>query len=137
MRLAPEKSPLPRLLVFPFGLLALFGLAASLFAPDKVLLLAHCPLRDLTGLPCPTCGGTHTAVALAQGHPAEAFTTSPLVAGGLVLFSVWLTAGLVTTLVPAWRRELVLGTKEKRTARVLAVLLVLGGWAWVIHRTLG
>ncbi len=137
MRLAPEKSPLPRLLVFPFGLLALFGLAASLFVPDKVLLLAHCPLRDLTGLPCPTCGGTHAAVALAHGRPAEAFTTSPLVAGALVLFSIWLMAGLATTLVPAWRHELVLGPREKRTARFLAVLLVLWGWAWVIFRSPG
>ena len=137
MRLAPEKSPLPRLLVFPFGLLALFGLAASLFAPDKVLLLAHCPLRDLTGLPCPTCGGTHAAVALAHGRLAGAFTSSPLVTGGLLLFTFWLMAGLATTLVPAWRRELVLGAREKRTARVLAVLLVLLGWAWVIFRSPG
>ena len=137
MRLVPEKSPLPRLLVFPFGLLALFGLAASRFATDQVLLLAHCPLRDLTHLPCPTCGGTHAAVALTHGRLAEAFMSSPLVAGGLVLFSFWLTAGLVTTLVPAWRRELELRTREKRTARVLAVLIILCGWAWVIYRSLG
>ena len=137
MRLAPEKSSLPRLLVFPFGLLALFGLAASIYAPDLVMRLAHCPLRDVTGVPCPTCGGTHAAVAMAHGRLAEAFTSSPLVAGGLVLFSFWLVAGVVTTLVPAWRRRLVLETGEKRTARVLAVLIVLLGWSWVIRHYLG
>ena len=137
MRLAPEKSPFPRLLVFPFGLLALCGLAASRFAPDQVLLLAHCPLRNLTHIPCPTCGGTHAAVALAHGRLAAAFTSSPLVAAGLILFSVWMMVGSVTTLVPAWRRELVLSAGEKRTARVLAVLMILGGWAWVIHQSLG
>ena len=137
MRLVPEKSSLSRLLVFPFGLLALFGLATAIFVPDLVMRLAHCPLRDLTGLPCPTCGGTHAAVAMAHGRPAEAFTSSPLVAGGLVLFSFWLVAGVITTLVPAWRRKLVLSSREKRTARVLAVLIVLWGWAWVIRHSLG
>ncbi len=137
MRLAPEKSPLQRLLVFPFGLLALLGLVASRFATDQVLRLAHCPLRDLSGIPCPTCGGTHAAVALAHGRLAEAFTSSPLVAGGLILFSVWVAAGVIMTLVPAWRREMVLSDKEKRTARILAVLIVVSGWAWMILRSSG
>lgn len=137
MRLVPEKSPLQRLLVFPFGLLGLLGLAASRLATDQVLRLAHCPLRDLSGIPCPTCGGTHAAVALAHGRLAEAFTSSPLVAGGLFLFSGWVAAGVFMTLVPAWRRELVLSEKEKRTARILAVLMVVSGWAWMIRQSSG
>ena len=52
MRLVPEKSSLPRLLVFPFGLVVLLGVAAVHLRPDLVLRLAHCPLRDATGLPC-------------------------------------------------------------------------------------
>ena len=137
MRLTPEKSSLPRLLVFPFGLVALFGLTASLFSTDLVMRLAHCPLRDLTGIPCPTCGGTRAAVALAHGNMAEAFASSPLVAGGLILFSLWLLAGVIMTLVPAWRRHVVLSTTEKSTARILAVLMVLLGWSWEILHSFG
>jgi hypothetical protein len=111
MRLVPEKSPLPRLLVFPFGLAALAGLAVARFAPDLALGLARCPLRDLTVLPCPTCGGTHAAVALVQGRVAAAFASSPLVTGGLILFGGWLAAGLAMTLAPAWRRDLSLGPR--------------------------
>ncbi|MEN8005615.1 MAG: DUF2752 domain-containing protein [Candidatus Krumholzibacteriota bacterium] len=128
---------MPRLLVFPFGLVALFGLAAVLYNSDLVLRLAHCPLRDLTGLPCPTCGGTHAAISLAHGRLTEAFAASPLIAGGLILFSVWVMAGVATTLVPAWRRELVFSPREKRTARVLAVLMAVAGWVWVIARSPG
>lgn len=136
MRLVPEKISLPRLLVFPFGLLGLCGFLAARFATETVMQLAHCPLRDLTGLPCPTCGGTHAAVSLAQGRVAEAFASSPLVAAGLILFTFWVLAGIATTLIPAWRRSVELGAGEKRTARILAVLIGLMGWIWVIRQSL-
>jgi hypothetical protein len=132
MRLAPETSTLPRLLVFPFGILAVLGLAVVRFAPDLVLRVAHCPLRDLTGLPCPTCGGTHAAVAMSHGRWAEAFAANPLVAGSLLLFGAWLVAGVVATAVPGLRRKLVFTDREKKTARVLAVFLVLSAWIWEI-----
>ena len=47
MNLVPEKSPLPRLLVFPFGLIALLGLALVRLQPDLALRLAHCPVLVL------------------------------------------------------------------------------------------
>jgi len=134
MRLVPEKSPLPRLLVFPFGILAVFGLAIVRFKPELVLQLAHCPLRDMTGVPCPTCGGTHTAVALAHGRLADAFAANPLVAVGLVVFGIWLLTGVLTTVAPGLRRDLVLTSSEKRTARILAVLIILGAWIREIFR---
>jgi hypothetical protein len=134
MHLVPEKSPLPRLLVFPFGILAVFGLALVKFKPDLVLRLAHCPLRDMTGVPCPTCGGTHAAVALANGHMVEAFAANPLVAFGLIGFGVWLLSGLIMTVVPHLRRDPVFTSGEKRTARILAVLLILAAWVWEIFR---
>jgi len=134
MRLVPEKSSLPRLLVFPFGILAVFGLCLVRFKPDLVLRLAHCPLRDMTGVPCPTCGGTHAAVALANGRFADAFAANPLVAVGLVVFGVWLLNGLLMTMSPGLRRDLVFSPREKRTARLLAVLLILAAWVWEIFR---
>lgn len=132
MRLAPETSPLPRLLVFPFGILAVLGLTLVRFKPDLVLRLAHCPLRDLTGLPCPTCGGTHAAVALSHGRWAEAFTANPLVVGSLLVFGAWLAAGMAATVAPGLRRDLVLTDREKKTARILTVFLVLFAWIWEI-----
>ena len=137
MRLVPEKSPLPRLLVFPFGLLAGLGLAGLRFAPDLVLRLARCPLRDMTGLPCPTCGGTGAAAAAAQGRWTEALAANPLVGAGLVVFGIWLAAGVLATAVPGLRRDLALTPGEKRTARMLAVLVVLATWLWEIRRCLG
>jgi hypothetical protein len=135
MRLVPEHSPLPRLLVFPFGILAVGGLILAWTRPALLLGMAHCPLRDLTGIPCPTCGGTHAALALAHGRFATAFTANPLVAVGLVLLGLWLLWGVLATLVPPLRRQMTLSAREKRTARILAVLLLGATWIWEILRS--
>jgi len=52
-----------------FGILA----ASYLYAPyahDGPIL---CPLRLVTGIPCPACGLTRSFCAMAAGRPAEAF----------------------------------------------------------------
>jgi hypothetical protein len=124
-------------LTFPFGILALAAGALVRFRPDFILGVAHCPLRDLTGLPCPTCGGTHAAVALAQGRVGAALTANPLVTVGLVAFGIWIFTGWLATAVPGLRRDLVLTAREKKTARILAVVLLAAGWAWEIGRVWG
>ncbi len=49
-----------------------------------------CPLRTLTGIPCPLCGMTTSVVATTRGRFAEAAAANP--AGLLaVLVAVWLT----------------------------------------------
>jgi hypothetical protein len=133
MRLTPEKSSLPRLLVFPFGLLGLFGLVLARFHSDLVYRLAHCTLRDITGLPCPTCGGTRAALALAQGNFSSAFGANPLVAVGLVILGVWVLVGLLATTMPRLRRTIEFTPREKRTARILAVLIIVSAWIWQIR----
>jgi hypothetical protein len=42
-----------------------------------------CPLRSLTGIPCPLCGMTRACVALAHGHVAASLAFNP--AGILVV----------------------------------------------------
>lgn len=43
-----------------------------------------CHFRGLTGLPCPTCGGTRCLQALLAGHPSEAAAWNPLVFLGAI-----------------------------------------------------
>ena len=132
MKLVSEKSVWPRLLVFP-----LLGISASVFAlvwlsPQLAYKFAYCPLRQTTGLPCLTCGGTHSIVALSQGHWTEALAANPLVAGGIFIFCVWALYALAATFASGLRRSVEMSPSEKRTARILAVLIIVSTWIWEI-----
>lgn len=52
-----------------FGVLA----ASFLYAPYAHDGPVLCPLRLVTGIPCPACGLTRSFCALASGRPVEAF----------------------------------------------------------------
>ncbi|MCI0657730.1 MAG: DUF2752 domain-containing protein [Acidobacteria bacterium] len=75
----------PRAVPFPlvFGALAILCAAASailLRIPEARLPASlHCPFLALTGLPCPTCGGTRAFAALAGGNLWRALLLNPLV----------------------------------------------------------
>ena len=110
--------------------IALVGLAP--FVKRLTAKLPACVFRGVTGLPCPTCGGTRAALALARLDPAGAFQANPLVAlglvfligGGLVAFAralsgrgvtepvrvpVWVRAGLILALAANWFYLIVVG----------------------------
>ena len=107
-------------------LLRPFWLALAPFVPA-------CPFRAITGIPCPTCGTTHAALALLHGHIGAALAANPLmtvagvgfIAGG-ILAPVWATLRLPVPEVPAplpvW-------------ARLAIIAAVLASWGWVIVKS--
>lgn len=110
-----------------------FG-AAAVLARDVGGLHLVCPFRYLTGAPCPGCGMTSVASALAHGDVAGAVTDDPagvvLVAalGALVVLhvSAWLSRRIAssTTLAPGARA----GTAHRVLLGVAGVAL-LAHWA--------
>ncbi|MFH1844996.1 MAG: DUF2752 domain-containing protein [bacterium] len=132
MRLVPETDSLPRLLVFPY--LAVVALIAVLFVfwGRTIEQLAFCPLRRMTGIPCPTCGGTHAALALVKLDFAAALAWNPLLTGVMLAFAGWVAYAVLATLMPKWRRQLQFTTREVLLLRCLAGGLLLGGWVYQI-----
>lgn len=61
-----------------WGVVALGILALAPFGRYLAGLLIGCPFRGLTGLPCPTCGITRAALALAEFDFAGALLSYPL-----------------------------------------------------------
>lgn len=132
MKVIPEASGVPRLLLVGFLPLLLGTLLLTRLAPDFVLKVAHCPLREMTGFPCPTCGGTLTTNHLVHGHWWAALSLNPLVVLLAVTYILAAIYATVATVIPAWRRSIQLSPTEKRTTRLMAVLLVMLNWAWLV-----
>lgn len=130
VRLGPERSPFPRLLVFPLLMMAAMFVTLARVNSDLLLRSAHCALRDGLGIPCPTCGGTLAAIRLAELRPAAAFAANPLLtlvaAGG----AAWSLYAVAATFVPRWRRSLELEHGAVVGLRWLAVVLLGANWGY-------
>jgi hypothetical protein len=92
-----------------------------------------CPLRTLTGIPCPLCGMTTAATALASGDLAGALVANPfvLVLAGFTLVMAVLMVARAAGMVPGaaqWP-----ASRRRQSYWVAAVLAVLS-WAFQLHR---
>jgi len=79
------------------GGVALVGLAAA-WKQLPVHPSFHCPLRTLTGVPCPFCGMTRACIAAAHGHIGQSLAYNP---GGILVF----VAAIVLIVRPSWLRR--------------------------------
>jgi hypothetical protein len=96
-----------------------------------------CLIKQITGLPCPSCGTTRGLVQLAQGHVLESFLLNPfaLILGfALFVFPIWI-------FIDAWKKKesffffyLWVDNmfSKYRLASILAVVLVGLNWYWNI-----
>ena len=106
------------------------GLLAALVlrAQGVPLLLPGCPLRTLTGIPCPTCFLTRSALATLHGDLGEALE--------LHLFGPPLLLGLGWV---GWRQGVLGRDLPRLGASGWLVLLGLGsglGFYWILRLTL-
>jgi hypothetical protein len=92
-----------------------------------------CPLRALTGIPCPTCFGTRAMLAVVAGHWGEALRLNPLVAaaGASLLVLVPVAALIGVAGLPRPRFSTVTMTR----AAWAGVALVVLNWVYlmVVH----
>lgn len=113
-----------------WGGVALALVALSRLPARWLPVLPPCPVKTLTGLPCPTCGATRTAWALAHLDLLGALAVSPLATlGWVALVGGGLVAGLAALLgfgVPEPPQQIAWPW------RALAVLLVAANWVYLV-----
>ena len=103
--------------------LMLVWLSAHFHRPVQLCLIKH-----VTGVPCPTCGFTRGALSLLGGHLVQAWLYNPLLYSVLALFF----AATTVRIVSARSLRINLTCKERSAAWILAGVLFLLNWAYVI-----
>jgi len=112
------------------GIAVLAGAAVTVLRLDRVPFVL-CAFKQLTGLPCPTCGSTRTLGRLAELDVAGAFAMNPLVAASAMGLLLWALADLA--LLPRGRALRLEARGELGVAlRGSLVLLALANWAFLI-----
>lgn len=130
-----NKIPRPFPLGFIFGLVSAVALAGFYFVMSlNPGVGIECAFKKWTGYPCPSCGGTRTVFALAQGRIGEAFAWNPLVFAGILALTAWALLSLAVEVIGRREIEVELTRCEKWLARLLAAVLLLGGWAYLLAR---
>jgi hypothetical protein len=90
-----------------------------------------CPLKSLTGVPCPGCGLTRSFVAIASGKIPEAIAFNLF---GIFLFVGLLIALLHLSLEITFRKKILAVYTEFITNRSLHVLMLLVVMLWHCNR---
>lgn len=136
---APAREPLVSLRArpgaLPLGaLVGAIGLAGGLvvrFGGLDRLGLTLCTLKALTGIPCPTCGGTRSVAHLVRLDLAGAWAMNPLVTAVILVLVPWALADAWL-----WTRgkalDLTVSPPVAAVLRVLAVATVLGNWLYLV-----
>ena len=103
--------------------------AASNSSYNAASILPPCPVKALSGIPCPACGSGRAALALARFDVLAALAWNPLFTFAAFTF----VAGGLAALAAAIASR---GVPEPRTlpvpARVALVLALAANWAWLV-----
>lgn len=91
-----------------------------------------CPIRFITGIPCPGCGGRRVVEALLDGRIVDALCINPL---SVLLVVIMIVLPFVFYLRPSWWTAL-FHRQWKLGFRMVAYVLLLADWIWVIYNEL-
>jgi hypothetical protein len=118
------------------GLAGLAGAAAAYCYPvltSHTPLALPCPLRTLTGVPCPFCGMTTAATRLGTGQLRAALAANPFILLLAALTAV-MAVLVVARLLGAAPAPAPWPPPRQRTARRVVAVLVGISWLYQLYR---
>lgn len=106
-----------------------WGLLAAPHLETLARLIPRCAWHVWSGVPCPTCGATRAALALARGELAAAISFNPLATIGMIVLVLGLGAPLwVSARGPIPRFSM----PDSGAWRAAAWLAMAGQWGYLI-----
>jgi len=114
-------------------------LAFSLFQGTSSEMVL-CPVKNISGYPCPSCGSTRAVILLIQGEFSEAMLSNPLgfiILLLMIILPIWMIFDVLTermSLFHTYRK--VEKWLRKRQIAIPLLLLVLANWIWNINKGL-
>jgi hypothetical protein len=119
----------------PWLAFSLLGTALALFAGARILGAWHlglppCPMKTITGIPCPACGLTRCVMALAQGRWTEAFHWHPVT----VILGLLSPVAITWDLRRSWKGDVYPSLPDSLVLRLSVAGLLVGTWVLQIVR---
>jgi len=116
-----------------WGPLAILGLLVARFFPFDLISMGACPWRALSGIPCPTCGGTRCMIELTHLEFGAALAMNPLVTLAGLAAAAYAVHALGVWLL-GWRRwrPNVSSPRAQRVLRIGTVAALLLNWIYLI-----
>ncbi len=99
-----------------------------------------CLIKQITDIPCPSCGSTRSVLAIFNGEFSQAFFWNPL--GFILLIVLFLTPVWISYDCLSNNNSLLLfynkieTTLKQKKIAIPAILLILANWLWNIHKGL-
>lgn len=108
-------------------------LALSQVSAQFEIPVPLCPLKHITGIPCPTCGGTRALRAL-LGHGAllTALRWNPLVTVTALALLPFLAYAALVTIFRWPRLRPAFTLTDQRFLRTAAWIAILANWAFLV-----
>ena len=93
-----------------------------------------CFFKQVSGIPCPSCGNTRAIILLSEGKLYESLLLNPLgiaVAGIMTIFPIWVVMDLILQKASFYhfykKSELII---KKRGVALFLIILALLNWIW-------
>lgn len=101
--------------------------------------LLLCPIKHITGIPCPSCGSTRSLLMVLQGQVDEALMINPIGIGlafGLILSPFLLVSEFSTPANQATLSDRIEAFFRKKLVYVPALIFIVLNWIWNIQKGL-
>lgn len=112
----------------------------NLHSGDPTRETGVCLLKQVTSVPCPSCGTTRSVEQIIKGDLKEAFLLNPfgfIISVIMLVMPVWLVLDLVNMKETFYRFYIKMETILKiKWVALAAIFLVLANWAWNIAKGL-